>query len=170
VSKSPVIIVPYDATWPTSFDEIRRQVEEALGDLILAVEHIGSTAIPGLAAKPIIDAIAVLRDVDGQAAAIGLLEQIGYIHEGDLGIAGREAFHSPSGLPKHHLYLCEPANQSLRDQVAFRDYLVAHPKAASEYDALKRKLADEHRDDRQRYTDMKRDFVERILRSVAGTL
>src|SRR6516165_10752214 len=102
----PVIIVDYDSRWPDLFEELRVPVVAALGDLVIVVEHIGSTAVPGLAAKPIIDMDVVVPSVADIPEAIGRLATLGYVHRGDLGIAGREAFTAPAGTPRHHLYMC----------------------------------------------------------------
>jgi GrpB-like predicted nucleotidyltransferase (UPF0157 family) len=101
VAGSIIIIVEYDPHWPDVFDELRAPVVAALGDLAVSVEHVGSTAVPGLAAKPIIDMDAVVPSVVHVPKAIERLALLGYAHRGDLGIPGREAFTSPSGKPAH---------------------------------------------------------------------
>lgn len=163
----PVIIVDYDPQWPEVFLALRFRLAAALGDCALAIEHVGSTAVPGLAAKPIIDINVVVADQTAVGQAITALARIGYEHQGDLGIAGREAFKRAADGPAHHLYVCQAANNELRRQLAFRDYLRSHPDAASEYGELKKLLAVRYGSDRVGYTDAKGAFVARIL-TLAG--
>jgi GrpB-like predicted nucleotidyltransferase (UPF0157 family) len=160
----PVIVVDADPSWPVTFRTIRDRVLSVLGDLAVAVEHVGSTAVPGLAAKPVVDLDVVVPSRADVLAAIDRLARIGYVHQGDLGVAGREAFDRPAGTPPHHLYVCVRDGVEHRRHVVFRDHLRAHPKDAAAYAALKRDAARRCRDDRAAYTDAKTAFVEEILR------
>jgi GrpB-like predicted nucleotidyltransferase (UPF0157 family) len=99
MTNEPVIIVAYDPAWPEVFDVLRRRIEAALGPVARAVEHIGSTAVPGLAAKPIVDIDVVIANDSALPAAIAGLASIGYAHQGEKGISGRHAFAAPAGLP-----------------------------------------------------------------------
>ncbi len=163
----PVIIVDYDPAWPRRFEVLRERVAAALGVLAVRIEHIGSTAVPGLPAKPIIDLDVVVRPCD-LAEAVDRLAAIGYARQGDLGVPGREAFDPPPGGPAHHLYLCLQGSAELRRHILFRDYVRSHPEAARDYAALKRSLAERYRDDRLAYTEGKGAFVEEILRRAAA--
>lgn len=162
----PVVIVDHDPAWPHRYDALRAPLAEALGELAAEIEHVGSTSVPGLAAKPTIDLNVRLRSADDLPAVIERLARLGYAHEGDLGIAGREAFATPPGygIHDHHLYVCAPDWGGYGDQIAFRDYLRAHPKAARAYARLKRSLAAKHRDNRGAYTNAKAGFVTAILK------
>jgi GrpB-like predicted nucleotidyltransferase (UPF0157 family) len=167
----PVIICDYDPKWPQRYETLRLPVSEALGDLPAEMAHVGSTAVPGLAAKPTIDIVIRLRAAHDLPAAIERLARLGYAHEGDFGIAGREAFATPPGYGPHdhHLYVCAPDWPGYGDQIVFRDYLRAHADAADAYALLKRSLALEHRNNRRAYTDGKAAFVSAILdRARAG--
>ncbi len=160
----PIEIVDYDPQWPVQFAEIAGRVRVAFADgPLIAVEHVGSTAVIGLAAKPIIDIDVVIPSEDDLPDAIARLTTLGYVHQGDLGITGREAFQSPPVAPAHHLYLCVCDNAEYRRHVAFRDYLRVHWGAAQRYEALKRDLAARHRADRRAYSEAKREFIEAIL-------
>jgi GrpB-like predicted nucleotidyltransferase (UPF0157 family) len=159
----PVVIEDYTPTWADRFADLRELFGEALRDVALAIEHVGSTAIPGLAAKPIIDIDIVIASRSMLPEAIARLATIGYRHEGDLGIADREAFAPPSGPIDHHVYVCNKQSPELRRHRAFRDYLIAHPEAMRAYAALKRQAAERFRDDREGYTQAKTDFVAGIL-------
>jgi GrpB-like predicted nucleotidyltransferase (UPF0157 family) len=159
----PVIIAPYDPAWPDQFSLIERRLKGALGDVALDVLHVGSTSVPGLAAKPIIDVDIVIED-DGQLPlVIRLLEKVRYAFEGDRGVPGRYAFSPPSDLPRHHPYVCSKDNRELRRHVAFRDFLRETPDEAAAYAALKIKLARRYGADRDGYSLAKTEFVERIL-------
>ncbi|MFN0096331.1 MAG: GrpB family protein [Dehalococcoidia bacterium] len=169
---SHIEVVTYDPAWPGWFEAIRNRVAPALEGAALAIEHVGSTSVPGLAAKPIIDIDVVVRDDDGAvAAAVAALATLGYVHRGDLGIPGREAFFAPAGTLAHHLYVCREGHASLRNHLVLRDYLRGHPKAAAAYGALKRRLAAAHRDDVESYIAGKAPFILGVLAAsgFAGT-
>ena len=135
-------------------------------DLGVQIVHIGSTAVPSLAAKPVIDLNLVLRSAGDLPAVIERLARLGYVHEGDLGIVGREAFATPPGYSRHdhHLYVCAPDWSGHADQVAFRDYLRAHRRTAIAYARLKRSLAATHGTNRSAYANAKSGFIEDVLR------
>lgn len=139
------------------------RVQATLGSLVITIEHIGSTAVPGLAAKPIIDLDAVLSSPTDLPEAIRLLARIGYVHEGDLGIAGREGFRSPPSEPRHHLYVVAAGAKELRRHLAFRDALRTDGDLRDSYAALKRSLAVQYKDDRNSYTQAKSAFIKSAL-------
>ncbi len=130
---SPFVVVDYDDAWPALFEELAGPVREACSDLGAEVEHVGSTAVPGLAAKPIVDIDVVVRSAADVPAAIERLRSLGYVYQGDKGIPGREAFLWPPGSTPHHLYVVGAGNEPHRSHSALRDYLRAHPDAAREY-------------------------------------
>ncbi len=160
---APVIIEDYDPHWPHEFETIRARVADRLGPLAAAIEHVGSTAVPGLAAKPIIDIDILLRSPVDLSEAIRLLSLLGYEHRGDLGVSGREAFRAPAASFPHHLYVCPPESREYARHLAFRNHLRAHPANADAYAALKRALALQYANDREAYNNGKGDFVEEIL-------
>jgi len=159
---TPVIIVNYDPAWPAAFEQLRQHLFAALADLAPEIHHVGSTAIVGLAAKPILDIHVVLPE-EAIVAGIRRLAALGHRHQGDLGISGREAFTSLPDLPAHHLYLCRPDTPAHLEAIVFRDYLRTHGQAAGEYARLKRALAETYRDDRTAYTEGKTGFVRGVL-------
>lgn len=165
-ANDPVVIVDYNPLWPKQFETLRSRLANVLGGLALTIEHVGSTAVPGLAAKPILDIDALLRSPDDLQRAIAALGAIGYQHRGDLEIPGREAFHAPPGDFRHHLYVC-PNNTEYQRHIAFRDHLRSHPQDVNAYTNLKRELAIRFRNDREAYNNAKSDFVESILRKSA---
>jgi GrpB-like predicted nucleotidyltransferase (UPF0157 family) len=159
----PVLIEDYDPAWPRLFSQLAAKVRAVLGRLAVTVEHVGSTAVPGLAAKPIIDLDVVLGSAADLPEAIGLLAANGYVHEGDLGIAGREAFRCPPGESRHHLYVLAEGAPELRRHLALRDALRGNDELRDRYAALKRSLAMAYRDDRSSYTEGKSAFINSTL-------
>jgi GrpB-like predicted nucleotidyltransferase (UPF0157 family) len=160
---APADVVEYDPEWPGRFAGIRDRVTPALGAVEHRVEHVGSTAVPGLAAKPIIDVDVVVAEPDVDRA-VALLAALGYRHVGDLGIVGREALLPPAEEPYHHLYVVMDGSAALADHVDLRDYLVAHPAAARRYARRKYELAHLLDSDRDEYVRQKGDLVEELLR------
>jgi GrpB-like predicted nucleotidyltransferase (UPF0157 family) len=168
-SANPVVVVDYDLHWPATFESLRSHVAGALGGLVAAIDHIGSTAVLGLAAKPVIDMDVLLKSALDLPVVIRRLASLGYVHRGDLGIAGREAFAPPPGVPVHHLYVCPPDSQEYRRHLALRDYLRARPSEAAAYSDLKRSLAARFRDDRFAYAAAKREFIEILLQKALAS-
>ena len=103
-----VVVLPYDGAWRLDFEEIKRDIEGAIGDLMIGIEHVGSTSVEGMSAKPIIDIDVIIQDYTAFDAVVRRLEAIGYVHEGNLGIKDREAFKCSNKphLQQHHLYVC----------------------------------------------------------------
>ena len=162
---TPVEISPYDANWPIRFEDLRGQVAAALVELNVGIEHVGSTAVPGLSAKPVIDIDVVVPSDASVADVVDRLVASGYRHEGDLGIPGREALEAPPGRWDHHLYVVTAGNAAHRNHVMFRDYLRAHPEEAAKYGDLKVALASVFVTDRDGYTTAKTDFITEIIRA-----
>ncbi|HZR39450.1 MAG TPA: GrpB family protein [Ktedonobacteraceae bacterium] len=163
----PIILVDYDPNWPTLFQELRDRVAAVLGDLVVVIEHVGSTSIPGCPAKPIIDMDVVISSMTDLPQTIAQLATLGYVHQGNLGIAGREAFAAPPDAPPHHLYVCSAQSEEFYRHILFRDYLRAHPEEVQAYAILKQKLAHQFRHDRDAYSKGKNEFVAMILQSAA---
>jgi GrpB-like predicted nucleotidyltransferase (UPF0157 family) len=158
-----IVICDYDPSWSNGFRELESLLMAKLGTLVRAVEHVGSTAVPGLAAKPILD-IDVVIDSWREFDAVKLkLEALGYRHEGDLGIPEREAFRWTGGAPAHHLYVCASSSPELQRHLKFRNILKADPVLAARYAALKRSAAERYRHDREGYTGAKAAFIEAVL-------
>ena len=162
--EEPVFLVPYDPTWPRRFDEERARLEHVLGSWLEGpIEHIGSTAVPGLTAKPVIDIMAGVRDLPSSLdarAALAVLDYMYFPYRPDV----MHWFCKPSPARRtHHLHLVPVQSQLWSDRLIFRDYLRFSASAAAEYAALKTALAIEHRYDREAYTDAKGAFVRRLL-------
>src|SRR5277367_3558470 len=137
----PAVVAEYDPGWPGVFERLRDRLDAALAGVAHVTEHVGSTAVPGLAAKPIIDVDVVVADETAVGPAVKALAAAGWQHEGDLGIKGREAFLPPADAAYHHLYLVVAGGRPHRDHIDLRDFLRTHPGHAARYGALKRQLA-----------------------------
>jgi histidine triad (HIT) family protein len=165
--EAALVLQEYDSAWPGRFAALAARVQATLADVVLRIEHVGSTAVPGLVAKPVID-LDVVVSHENVPEAIRRLSGLGYMHEGDGGIVGREAFRWPAGEVRHHLYLLAESAEELRRHVAFRDALRADPGLRERYAALKRSLAAQFPDDRNAYTDGKTAFIVETLRLLQG--
>ena len=162
-----VEIVKYDPRWPILFDEEAKRLRAALDpSLIVGLEHFGSTAVPGLSAKPIIDILIAVRSLaDARTTFVEALGNLDYVYWAENPKTDRMFFVKgmpPFGSRRSH-HVTEPDGEMWR-RLAFRDYLRAHPEEARTYERLKRRLAAEHPTDRDAYTDAKSDYIETIMR------
>jgi GrpB-like predicted nucleotidyltransferase (UPF0157 family) len=132
----------------------------------MSMEHVGSTSVPGLRSKPVIDACIVVASRRDIPHVVKALTRIGYIHRGDLGVPDREAFRQSAALPKHNLYASHRGSLSLKNHLGLRDYLRAHPDAAREYGQLKAALAERFPEDIDSYIAGKTEFILDILQRV----
>ena len=166
---APVEIVAFDAAWPRRFEEEARLLRDVLGPWLSgSIEHIGSTAVPGLAAKPIIDIMAAVESLDASRPAIAALVDAGYCYAPYRPDA-EHWFCKPSPeFRTHHLHLVPGGSRQWLGAIAFRDYLRAHPETARQYESLKRQLAARYRDDREAYTAAKHSFIERVTSLALG--
>lgn len=159
----PVEVVPYREEWSAQFAVVAQELQRALVAVPSAsVEHVGSTSVPGLAATPIIDIDVVVASGDTQAA-IAALQGLGYVHRGDLGVAGREAFRAPNGEPRRNVYICEAGTLNVRNHLAVRDVLRRRDDLRDEYAAVKNALAADPDMDIGRYISGKSDVLQRVL-------
>jgi len=165
VPEQPVQIVSYDESWPLRFEQERVILDRAIGNWIAGgVEHIGSTAVPGLAAKPVIDIMVGVDSLDASRAAIPVLSEIEYCYF-PYRPDSMHWFCKPSpSFRTHHLHLIPFRSRLWIERLAFRDYLRTHADIVMEYAELKQRLAVQHHLDREAYTDAKNPFVERILK------
>lgn len=159
----PIEIVAYDPSWPVRFQEEADVLRHALAPwLVGSIEHIGSTAVPGLGAKPVIDIMGGVRTLDGSRPAIAVAARLGYCYapyQAEL----EHWFCKPSpAIRTYHLHLLPTGSPQWLRLIAFRDYLRAHSEVALEYEVLKRRLAQEHYRDREAYTAAKRPFINQI--------
>jgi GrpB-like predicted nucleotidyltransferase (UPF0157 family) len=165
---SPIEILDYDPAWPLLFQELAARVLTALGSGALRAEHVGSTAVTGLAAKPIIDLDVVVASPGDLPEVIRRLGTLGYVHQGDLGVLGREAFRGTPSEPPHHLYACVEGAAALTRHLRFRDALRTDSTLRDRYAELKRSVAVLHGNDRTAYTQAKHAFIEGVLVQAAA--
>lgn len=166
-----VVVLPYDPKWKTDFEKIKRELVKAIGDLTLCIEHVGSTSVEGLSAKPIIDIDVVISDYSVFDKIVSRLETIGYIHEGNLGIEDREAFKysDKPHLQTHHLYVCPQNSRELLRHITFREFLRSNPDAVKRYSEVKEKAAKLFPDNIDKYIEYKSPCIQELY-SLCGLL
>ena len=166
LERGRAIVVPYDPRWPALFEEMAAQIKRVAGDRILAVEHVGSTSIPGLAAKPILDILVSVPDFEKARELVPDLTSLGFEFRPHEEIPDRHYFCLLIGTRRtHHLSLAHPDSNHYRVTIAFRDALRSDRKLAEAYETLKLDLARRYPRDRDRYIDGKTEFVLGVLRS-----
>ena len=167
---SPVAIVSHDPLWATRFAEERDLIAGALADwLVGEIEHIGSTAVPGLAAKPVIDIMAPVRTLESSVPAIKVAEAVGYLYF-PYKPQAMHWFCKPSPAARtHHLHLVPSGSDVWRERLIFRNALRADPELRNQYEDLKRRLSRVHRNDREAYTEAKAPFIYQVVQRVAGS-
>lgn len=158
-----VEVVPYDPEWPRVFERLHGELAPALAGVRASIDHVGSTAVPGLDAKPVIDVSVGVAEAGDVPRAIEALSTLGYEHRGDLGIRGREAFIAPAGSVRHNLYVCVAGNTAHTNHLHVRDALRGSASLRRRYGALKRALAAAHAGDIDAYTRAKTDLLMEIL-------
>ena len=169
VDDEPIRIDSYDRSWPVRFEEERRVLETTLGDSITGgIHHVGSTAVPGLDAKPVIDILVGVDDLESSRAYIEPLAGLGYLYSP---YRPNEMlwFCKPNPAHRtHHLHLVPTDSPRFQAELACRDYLRTHPGLAKKYAVLKRQLASQFQHDREAYTEAKADFIREILDRAVG--
>ena len=168
MKRGTVYLEPHQKEWETAAEEAIRTIKSILGDIAADIQHIGSTSIKAIKAKPIIDIDVVIEDGTRLNPVISALDKIGYHHRGNLGIPGREAFgyEGKDYLRKHHLYVCEKNAEELCRHIAFRDYLRTHPEAVAEYSRIKTEGAALYPFDIDKYIEYKGPFIEGIYKTI----
>jgi len=153
-------IVDHDPEWPRRAHEELARVADALGPIAVRLEHVGSTSVPGLGAKPIIDMQVSVRDIERQDEYVVPLERLGYLFAPDPAFPDYHYFAKPHARPRtHHLHVCERGSDQELRHLAVRDYLREHPHEAARYEALKRELVRRHPQDRLAYVAGKDAFM-----------
>lgn len=157
-----VRVVPYDPAWPGNFKSEASRIAEVLKNIAIAVYHIGSTAIPRIHAKPIIDILVEITDLSALDARSAALVSLGYESMGEFGIPRRRYFrkNDTAGIRTHQIHAFEAGSEAAIRHIAFRDYMIAHPMAARAYGELKQSLARQHPDSIEAYMNGKDEFVK----------
>jgi GrpB-like predicted nucleotidyltransferase (UPF0157 family) len=162
LEKGLVRLVEYAPEWKRYFEQEKIALQTSLGSMILDIQHVGSTSIPGMIAKPIVDIAIAVDDFEESRACIPLVERLGYEFRGELGIPRRHYF--TKGNPRlFHIHMNEIKSREWQDQLLFRDYLRQNRKLAKEYAELKRQLARQYPRDRGAYLDGKTVFIKRVI-------
>jgi len=158
-----IVVLPYDSSWPIEFEKIKVELLLALHDFVIAIEHVGSTSVPHLYAKPIIDIDVVINN-DMLPAVIRKLYEIDYRHEGNLGIEGREAFkyQDKHHLMAHHLYVCAKDSDELKRHLALRDFLRVNSEYRDKYSRIKLEMAQKYPHDIDSYINGKEPVILEI--------
>jgi GrpB-like predicted nucleotidyltransferase (UPF0157 family) len=164
-----VEVVPHNPQWRDAFEAEAKHVAVALGENVVAIHHIGSTAIPNIYAKPVIDLLVEVRDIAEVAGQSSAMESLGYEVLGEYGIPGRRYFRKDdqAGIRTHHIHAFEAGSAEVVRHLAFRDYMIAHPGEAQRYSELKRQLAEEHPQSMDGYMDGKDGFIKEMDRRAA---
>lgn len=160
-----VEVVPHNPIWKLAFACKSKVITQALGnDLVVKIHHIGSTAIPRIHAKPIIDLLIEVTDIDRVNARNSAMATLGYEAMGEFGLIGRRYFRkeNPPGIRLYHVHIYQVNSSEIKRHLAFRDYMIAHPEAAQQYSDLKRRLAKEYPENIEGYMDGKDKFVKEM--------
>ncbi len=159
-----VEVVSHNPKWQEAFEVESQCVAHALGENVVAIHHIGSTAIPSIYAKPIIDLLVEVKDIFNVDEKSLAMDTLGYKIMGEFGISGRRFFlkDSQEGIRTHHVHIFEVASDQVERHLSFRDYIIAHPEEAQRYSELKRKLAREHPTNIDGYMEGKNGFIKEM--------
>ncbi|WP_238916329.1 GrpB family protein [Clostridium sp. YIM B02555] len=165
-----VVVLPYDFNWSHEFEKIKICIEKELGDNIIGIEHVGSTSIEGLAAKPIIDLDVIIESYDNFEEVKAKLETLGYYHEGDLDVRGREAFaydeNEKMEFMTHHLYVCPKNSDELNRHITFRNYMRTSKEDVEKYSAIKLQAAKLYPKDIDSYCEYKSPCIIEIYKKI----
>ncbi len=167
LERDTVRLAPYETGWARLYEAERARLQAAVGEHVLDIQHVGSTAIPGIVAKPILDIAVAVHSFEAAYVCVAPIEALGYEYVGENGIPRRHYFvrrDPETGQTLVHLHMNELDGPDWENQVLFRDYLLAHPEAAAEYATLKRDLAAQYPRDREAYTEGKAQFIVQVLR------
>ena len=154
-------VLEYNPEWPAQYELAAQQIQQALGDNCVTIHHVGSTAVPGLAAKPILDIVPVVKDI--LAVNTENLEALGYVARGEMGMPFRRFFNKGEPQRTQHLHVWEQGNPEIEKHLLFRNYLIAHPALAKQYADIKYNLAKQFKTERFNYTSSKDGFIKDIL-------
>ncbi len=155
-----VELVPHNPEWSQLADEEAKRILEKLSITVIGIYHIGSTSIPGIKAKPILDFVIEVKDLDEIIQSAEALEELGYLSKGEYGIPGRQFFTKDTdGERSHHLHVFQQGHPDIERHLVFRDFLRANPEAAQEYEKIKEKLAKRFPKESGSYTEAKSDFI-----------
>ena len=162
MSKRKIVVEPYNKKWKAKFKNEKQKLEKIFNDIIIGIHHIGSTAIPGIKAKPVIDIMIVVKNINKVDSYNNAMKSLGYEPKGEFGIANRRFFQKGGNDRTHHVHIFQQGNKEIKRHLNFRDYMRAHPKQAQKYSRLKETLADKHSHNIRKYIEGKNDFIAEI--------
>jgi len=162
--KRRVGIVSYNPNWKEIYKEESKKIKNVLSDIIIDIHHIGSTAIPGIKAKPVIDILVEVKDIEAVDRYNNKMEELGYEVMGEYGIPKRRFFRKGGNNRTHHIHIFQVGNEEIERHINFKEYLIAHPDKVREYSKLKEKLTNKYTYDVENYTNGKSDFIKEIDR------
>ena len=159
-----VEVVPYNPQWKQEFNSESQKIQKILADNVVIIHHIGSTAIPNIYAKPVIDFLIEVKNINLISQQTLAMEKLGYEAMGEFGLVGRRYFRkeNPSGIRTHHVHIYQTNSPEIKRHLAFRDYMLAHTQDAEQYSQLKQELARKYPNDIESYMDSKDEFVKRM--------
>jgi len=162
--KRRVEVVSYNSNWKKMYKEESEKIKNILNDIIIDIHHIGSTAIPGIKAKPVIDILVEVKDIEAVDQYNHEMEELGYEVMGEYGIPKRRFFRKGGNKRTHHIHIFQAGNEEIERHINFKEYLITHPDKRREYSKLKEKLANKYTYDVESYTNGKSDFIKEIDR------
>ncbi|MCM3612173.1 GrpB family protein [Planococcus sp. MERTA32b] len=165
-----VTVTDYQPEWKQQFQQAAKEIKEIFGEECIEIHHIGSTSIEGMAAKPIIDLMPVVRVIESADVLIAEMEKLGYESKGENGLPGRRYFQRGGDERTHHVHIYAEGNPEIGRHLAFRNYLRGNPQEAEEYGILKKKLAYEFPYDIDQYIAGKEELVARIEKNARGEI
>jgi GrpB-like predicted nucleotidyltransferase (UPF0157 family) len=157
-----VEVVPFNENWFVMFEEEERKINNVFGNAIVAIYHIGSTSIPGMYAKPIIDILVEVKDIESVDNYNEQMSALGYRALGEHGISGRRFFRKGEVERTHHVHVFETGSEHITRHLAFKEYMIAHPKEAKAYSELKQRLAKQFPTDIEAYIEGKDPFIKEM--------
>lgn len=163
-NKRRVEVVSYNSNWKEMYKEESEKIKNILNDIIINIHHIGSTAIPGIKAKPVIDILVEVKDIEAVDKYDNKMKELGYEAMGEYGIPKRRFFRKEGNKRTHHVHIFQVGNEEIERHINFKEYLIAHPDKGREYSKLKEKLANKYTYDVENYINGKSDFIEEIDR------
>ena len=164
IDKRRVEVVSYNPNWREMYKEESEKIKNILNDIVIDIHHIGSTAIPGIKAKPVIDILVEVKDIEGVDQYNHKMKELGYEAMGEYGILKRRFFRKGENNRTHHIHIFQVGNEEIKRHINFKEYLIAHPDKAREYSKLKEKLANKYSYDVENYSNSKSDFIKKIDR------
>ena len=165
LKRGAVKLLLYNPKWKESFEKEKRRLQKVLGDLVISIEHVGSTSVPGVSAKPIIDIAIVVKSIKSSDKFTKLLQGLGYQYKQDDNVPGRLFFTKGSENKRtHYIHIIELGGKEWKNLILFRDYLLSHKQAVIAYNKLKNKLAEDYSSDRKSYTSGKNDLIGSIIK------